>query len=52
MLACAIYYYEGHVWVKRLQELNCMVGLSFKIGSYYTKANQQEQCLILFRLNC
>jgi hypothetical protein len=40
ILVCFIYQHDGYVWVKQFQELDCMVGLPFKIGNYYTKAQQ------------
>ena len=47
ILVCVIYRDKGHVWVKQFQELDCMVGLPFQIGNYYTKAQQEQRGMLL-----
>ncbi len=42
-----VIYREGcHVWMKQFQELNCKVMLPFEIGTYYTKAEQEQRDML------
>ncbi len=46
VLVCVIYREEGYVKVKQFQELNCKVMLPFEIGTYYTKAEQEQRDML------
>jgi hypothetical protein len=42
-----VIYQEGcHVWMKQFQELNCMVIMPFKIGTYNTQTEQEQHDML------